>query len=85
MRSSFGTRLVRLENGFASNPASLALLTFDAFGVRGYGSKMGLQATPLHSPCALLTPLASVATARKWVCEQPRFTRLAHFFYLWAR
>ena len=44
-------------------------VNFDAFGVRGYGSKMGLQATPLHSPLAKIS---------KWRSFGTRLVRLGH-------
>ena len=60
----------------------LALLTFDAYGVRGGGSKMRKRAFSLYSPCSLLTSSTSAAAAQNCKCMQWRFTRLARFYYM---
>ena len=56
--------------------------TFDAYGVRCFGSEMQKQVFALLSPCTLLTPTASVATVRKCENKFSRFSRLAHFSIL---
>ena len=45
-------------------------VNFDAFGVSGYGSKMGLQATPLHSPCSLFLSLGTMKEKAKKLIEK---------------